>query len=188
MKTQKRALAFLLFTGLLVAGCFLVSSAAPAVDTPSGSSEEVNQLLSQVKTEAIALERDCEEIAGWAGDEQSSWESHAGKLNLIVEHTHRAGRLLTKLHQARATASPWHQQAIDRVSFLLEEIDNVAAAMIHRFSADTAHVHSAVYQDYANVGSKLAKELGSLISDYVGYGDKEADFHRLQENLDSTAR
>jgi hypothetical protein len=174
--------------GCLAAGCVLISPAAQAEDNPSWSSQEVNQLLSQVKMAATALERDCGEIAVWAGDEQSSWESHARKLNLIIEHTHRARQLLTKLHQLRATASPWHQQAIDRVSFLLAEIDNIVEAMIHRFSADTAHVHSAVYKDYAKVGSNLATELGSLISDYVGYGDNEAEFHRLQENLDSKAK
>lgn len=166
----------------------MVSSAAPAEDTPSRSSQEVNRLLSEVKAEAIALERDCDEIASWAGNEQSRWESHASKLNVISEHTHRAGRLLTKLHETRATASPWQQQAIDRVYLLLKELDDVAEAMINRFSANTAHIHSAVYKDYAKASSDLAKELGSLISDYVGYGDKETDFHRRQEKLDSTAR
>ena len=188
MRTQKRTIFYFLLMGLLAVGCFLVSSAAPAGDNPSGSSQEVNQLLSQVNTEATALERDCKEIALWAGDEQSSWESHAGKLNLISEHAHRAGRLLTKLQQARATASPWQQEAIDGVYLLLKELDDVAEAMINRFSANAAHIHSAVYKDYATAGSNLAKELRSLISDYVGYGDKEADFQRRLEKLDSTAK
>ena len=71
---------------------------------------------------------------------------------------------------------------------LLKELDDVAEAMINRFSANAAHIHSAVYKDYATAGSNLAKELRSLISDYVGYGDKEADFQRRLEKLDSTAR
>ena len=32
----------------------------------------------------------------------------------------------------------------------------------------------------------LAKELAALITDYVDYGDHEAEFHRLQENLQPT--
>ena len=79
MNSQKRTPYFLIL-GLLVAGCFLISPAANAGDTSSESSEEVSQLLSQVKTEAIALERDSEDLASWAGTKQLSWESHAGNL------------------------------------------------------------------------------------------------------------
>ena len=35
-------------------------------------------------------------------------------------------------------------------------------------------------------GYDLAKELAGLITDYVDYGDHEAEFHRLQENLQPT--
>ena len=62
MNNQKRTPYFLILA-LLVAGCFSISPAANAGDTSSESSEEVSQLLSQVKTEAIALERDSDDLA-----------------------------------------------------------------------------------------------------------------------------
>jgi hypothetical protein len=35
-------------------------------------------------------------------------------------------------------------------------------------------------------GYDLAKELAALITNYVDFGDHEAEFHRLQEDLQPT--
>jgi len=186
MKTQRRTLFYLLLMGLLAAGCYLVSSGALAEDTPSGSSQEVNQLLSRVKTEAIALERDCDEIATWAGARQLSWQSHAQKLELIREHVNEAGRLLKQLHEARDTASPWQQQAIDRIYPLLKELADNTEGMINHFNDKKSTFHlSDEYGDYAKAGYELAHDLAALVRDYVDYSHLEVDFHRLQEKLES---
>jgi hypothetical protein len=171
--------------GLLAAGCFLISSPAPAADTPSGSSQEVNQLLSRVKTEAIALERDCDEIANWASLKQLSWQSHAQKLELIREHVNEAGRLLKQLHEARDTASPWQQQAMDSIYPLLKELADNTQGMINHLKDKKSTFHLSEYGDYAKAGYELAKDLAELVRDYVEYGNLEADFHRLQEKLES---
>jgi hypothetical protein len=171
---------------LLAAGCALISPAAQAEDNPSGSSQEVNQLLSQVKTEAIALERDCDEIATWAAGKQLSWESHAQKLDLIREHVNQAGRLLSNLRDARDEASPWQQQAIDRIHPLLKELADNTQGMINHLNDKKSTFHlSDEYGDYAKAGCELAKDLATLVSDYVKYANLEADFHRLQEKLES---
>ncbi len=186
MNSRKRTPYFLMLS-LLAAGCFLISPAANAGDTSSGSSQEVNQLLSEVKAEAIALERDCDEITIWASARQLSWESHARKLTLIREHINRAGQLLTQLHDARDTASPWQQQAIDRIYPLLKELADNTEMTINHFKDNKDHIHFSAYADYAKAGYDLAQELAALVSDYVEYGEHEAEFHRLQEKLDSTA-
>ena len=183
MNSQKKTPYFLILA-LLVAGYFSISPAAKAADTSSGSSEEVSQLLSQVKTEAIALERDSEDLAAWAGARQLSSEGHAGKLNEIKDHVNQAGKLLTQLNEAREGASPWQHQAIDRIYPLLKELDDNTEAMINHFNENKAQIHFSAYSDYAKAGYDLAKELAALISDYVDYGRHEAEFHRLQEKLD----
>ena len=182
MNNQKRIPYFLILS-LLVAGCFLISPAAKAADNSSGSSQEISRLLSQVKTEAVALERDSDELALWTQSKQLSWESHAKKLNEIREHINEAGKLLTKLNEAREGASPWQHQAIDRIYPLLKELADNTEATINHLNDNRAHIHFAAYQDYAKAGYDLAKELAALISDYAEYGDHEAEFHRLQEKL-----
>jgi hypothetical protein len=170
---------------LLAAGCFLISSPAPAGNTPSESSQEVNQLISDVKTEAIALERDAELLASWTQAKQITWQSHSGKLNEIKDHINQTGRLLKQLQEARDTASPWQQQAIDRIYPLLKELADNTETTINHFNDNTANIHFTAYQDYAKAGYNLARDLAALVSDYVEYGNLEVDFHRLQEKLES---
>jgi hypothetical protein len=186
MKSQKRP-AYFLIVSLLVAGCFLISPAAYAGDTSSGSSEEVSQLLSEIKSEAIALEHDAEALASWTRSKQLTWQSHAGKLIEIKEHVNQAGQLLTKLQEARSTASPWQQQAMDRIYPLLKEVADNTETTISHLSDNRRSIHFPPYTDYARAHYDLAQELSALISDYVEYGEHEAEFHRLQDKLQLSA-
>lgn len=187
MKTQKRTTPYLLLMMLLATGCFLIPSAAQAEETSSGSSEEVNQLLAEVKSEAIALEQDCDRMAIWAGGQHVSWKSHAEKLNLIREHINEAGRLLANLHDARDTASPWQRQAIDRIYPMLKELADNTEEMIDLHNDNRSAFRFSEYRDYAKAGYELAEDLAALVRDYVEYGEHEAEFHRLHEKLNSTA-
>ena len=142
------------------------------------------QLLSQIKTEAVALEDDADVLASWTRAKQVGWDSHAGKLNEIREHVNQAGKLLDKLNIAREEgASPWQHQAIDRIYPLLKELAENTEATINHFNDNKAWIHFTAYQDYAEAGYTLAEELTTLITDYVDYGNHEAEFHRLQEKL-----
>ncbi len=187
MKTQKRTTPYLLLMMLLATGCFLIPSAARAGDTPSGSSQKINQLLSEVKAGAIILERDCDHIAIWAGGQQPGWKSHSEKLNLIREHINKAGRLLSNLHDARDTASPWQRQAIDRIYPMLKELADNTEEMISLYNDNRSAFRFSEYRDYAKAGYELAEDLAALVRDYVEYGEHEAEYHRLHEKLNSTA-
>src|ERR1035438_5741893 len=106
MNSQNRT-SYLLILALLVAGCISISPAAKAADNESGSSKEIRELLTQVKSEAKALEHDADLLASWARGKQVSWQSHAGKLNEMKDHVNEAGQLLEKMNNARVGASAW---------------------------------------------------------------------------------
>jgi trans-aconitate methyltransferase len=186
MKDHKRTTYFVALA-LLVIGCFMTSPAAKAANPTTGSSERVSQLLSEVKAEAVALEHDAEDLAVWTRAKQMSWMSHAAKLNQMKDHVNQAGQLLTKLNEARTTASPWQQQAIDRIYPLLKELADNTSTTINHLSANKERINFSPYPDYAKANFELAQELAALISDYVEYGDHEEDFHRLQEKLQPAA-
>jgi len=188
MNGQKKT-PHILILSLLVAGCFSISPAAKATDTSSGSSQEIRQLLSQVKTEAITLEQDSDQLAVWTGAKHLSWESHATRLSTIKDHVNKAGELLTKLNEAREEgASSWQHQAIDRIYPILKELADNTEATINHLNDNRANIHFTAYQDYAKAGYDLAKELAALVSDYVEFGEHEEAFHSLQEKLSAAAR
>jgi len=187
MNSQQRT-PYILILSLLVAGCFSIAPAAKAADTSSGSSEEIRQLLSQVKTEAMALERDSEELAAWTGVQQLSWESHARKLSSIKDHINQAGKLLAQINEARKGASPWQHEAIDRIYPILKELADNTEATINHLNDNSAHIHFTAYQDYAQAGYDLSKELAALVADYVEFGEHEEAFRSLQEKLSAAAR
>jgi hypothetical protein len=186
MNSQKRT-PYLLIWALIVAGCIAISPGAKAADNAAGSSEKIHELLTQVKAEAIELKQDAHDLEMWAQGKQISWQSHAAQLNVIREHVNEAGKLLTQMNEARHTASPWQQQAIDRIHPLLKELaDNTGATIIY-FNDNKSQIHLSDYADYAKAGSDLAEELASLVSDYVDFGEHEADYHRLKDKLEPAA-
>jgi hypothetical protein len=91
MNSQKRT-PYMLILSLLVAGCFSISPAAKAADTSSESSEEIRQILSQVKTEAITQEQDSDQLAGWTRTIGMSWQSHTTRLSAINKGPRQQGR------------------------------------------------------------------------------------------------
>src|SRR5664279_204296 len=100
MNIQNRT-PYVLILALLVAGCISISPAAKAADNESGSSKEIHELLTQVKSEAKALEHDADLVAIWARSKQLSPQTHAVQLNEMREHINQAGQLLQKIHTAR---------------------------------------------------------------------------------------
>lgn len=183
MNTQKRT-SFLPILALLVAGCFSISPAAKAANNATGSSQKIHELLTQVKVEAITLERDAHDLRMWAMGKQVSWQSHAAQLNTIREHVNKAGKLLAQMNEARHTASPWQERALDRIHPLLKELADNTGATINHLNDNKSRIHFSEYADFATAGSDLAEELASLVSDYVDFGEHEADYHRLKGKLE----
>jgi len=187
MNNHKRT-AYPLILALLVAGYLTMSPAAKAADPSVGESDEVTKLLSDVEAEAHELERDAEGLHSFMRS-SLSWQSHTAKISLVREHVNKAGRLMTKLNEARDTASPWQQKAIDSIQPLLKELADNTQATINYLADNKGRIHVIPeYKDYVSANYDLAKELAALITDYVDYGKHEAEYQRLQEKLQVAKR
>jgi hypothetical protein len=104
---------------LLVAGILVMSPALATANVPD--SEQVSKLLSEAKTQAFQLMEDASTMESYTRS-NASWQSHPAAVDQMKEHINAAGRTLTKLEDARHTASPWQATAMDRVKPLLKEI------------------------------------------------------------------
>lgn len=167
---------------LLVAAFTFSTTAVCAAQTPRDS-KEVSALLSDVKTEAVQLRHDADEMKSFAHS-KLSWQSHAMKVEEIKKHVNNTGELLTKLENERGTASPWQQQATDRITPLVKELASSVTSTIEHLNQKPALLHTVPYVDYVTANYDLASNLSELISDYVDYGKAKARSDELAAKLE----
>jgi len=148
----------------------------------SKDSKEVSGLFSDVKSEAVQLRQDADELKMFTHVGRS-WQSHVTKVEEIKRHVNNAGRLLTKLENARSKASPWQQQAIDRVTPMLKELASNTTATIEQLNQNPKLLQTGPYAEYADANYEVASNLAELISDYVDYGKSKARSEELASKL-----
>ena len=149
----------------------------------SKDSKDVSTILSDVKTEAIQLKHDADELKAFTHS-TLSWQSHAAKVEEIKRHVNNAGKSLSKLDSARGSASPWQQQAIDRIGPLFKELASNVESTIEHLNQKPKLLQTGPYADYAAANYDLASNVAELISDYVEYGKSKAKSEELAAKLE----
>ncbi len=167
-----------LFLGTLAFAANTVYGAQTSKD-----SKEVSATLADVKSEAIQLRQDADELKTFTHS-TLSWESHAAKIEEIKRHVNNAGQSLSKLDSARGSASPWQQQAIDRITPLLKEIASNVESTIEHLNKKPKLLQTGPYADYAAANYDLASNVAELISDYVEYGKAKTKSEELAAKLE----
>lgn len=166
---------------LLAAGCLL-----PTAARAKGNEDSVKiaDLLADAKAEAYQLRIDAEHMDVLARS-GVSWESHGKQLTQISEHINQAGKILSKLHDVRATGSSWQQMAIDRIDPLLRELADNTEKTINHFNESPGNVRFGAFKEYVHDNYELSVELESLIRDFVDYGAAKEKFERLEESKEA---
>jgi HD-GYP domain-containing protein (c-di-GMP phosphodiesterase class II) len=149
----------------------------------TNDSKEVSDLLSKAKTEAIQLEADAEHMASFAHS-KLSWHSHAAKIEEIKQHVNTTGELLAKMANEKVAASPWQQEAIDRITPLLKELASSVTSTIKHLNEKPELIRTNPYTDYVKANYELAVNLSNLISDYVEYGQVKSRSEELGTKLE----
>jgi hypothetical protein len=147
-------------------------------------SEQVNQLLSDAKAEAYQLSLDASTMESYTRSATTTWQSHAVAVMQMKEHVNAAGRTLTKLDDARKSASPWQATAIDRIKPLLKEIASTTENVIGYINKNPSRLGTPEYRDYIETNSDTASALAGLIGDFVNYGNTRDRLDRLSKKLE----
>ncbi|HEV2521393.1 MAG TPA: hypothetical protein VGT24_03350 [Candidatus Acidoferrales bacterium] len=167
---------------LLSVLCFSTVPAVFASPRPTDS-EEVTKLLAEVKSEAYDLKNDAEDLKSFTRS-KLSWQSHAGKVIQIKQTVNRAGELVSKLNDAKASASAWQQQVIDETTPLLRELAANVSSAIEHMNKKQNQIHTKPYADYVAATADLATDLHALISDYLAYGEAKNKSEELGQKLE----
>ena len=172
---------------LLVAGSLYLLPALRAADEPVLDSPEVSDLLSQAKTHALQLRDDADVMQQFILSGMS-WESHADRITLIKGHVNSIGELLQQMDERREFASPWQQNAIDRITPLAAELASNTETTIDHISNNKSRLHTPEYRDHLTANYDISSSLSALINDFVSYGKNKAKYEMLGTELEVPGR
>ena len=163
----------------------LVLAAAPTLlaGQTAKDSEEVSKLLADARARSAQLDSDAAEMEGYTIS-RVDWQTYASMVERVGQDVDNATRLAYRLKNARDAASPWQQEAIDRIDPLLNELASSVNSTVSRFSRASAVLHMPPYKDYAAANARLANDLAKLISNFVDYAEAKARSQELESDLE----
>lgn len=170
----------LLFAVLLSAR-LQVQAALPPDQT--GDNPEVTKLLDDIKMQAAELQRDSDELESFTRS-SVSWESHAAELEVIKEHINKIGQTLQKMQSLRSSASPWQQEAIDRIAPVAQKLASNTTAAIEHLNKSPKRLQDPQYQQYLKSNAEAASQLAGLVKDFVEYGKTRTTLEALERKLE----
>lgn len=144
---------------------------------------DVAAQLDAANTEAAELARDADEMTSLLHSDVS-WESHAAMLGRIKDHVNNMGRIAAKLQEEREEASPWQQQAIDRMVPMLKEIAANTTAAIEHLNQNHERPTTPDYVEYLQQNADTSHELADMISAVNQYGRERTKLERLQDKIE----
>lgn len=153
----------------------------PGLTPAYGDSAQVSKLLQQAKTSANELRMDSSQMERYSAS-QLSWKSHANQINRVKEHVNNSGKILANLHEARDAAEPWQQEAIDKITPLLQELASNTTSIIDHLNEGGKTWHPE-YEGYVKANAELSADLSRLIGDYIDYGKAKSRTESLGKNL-----
>ena len=178
-KALRRTLAIAAFASTI----FPLSASASIQRKPP--SAEVAAELDLAKQQAFELARDADEMTSLLRD-NVSWETHADMLNRIRDHVNTMGKIVEKLESERDEASPWQQQAIDRMVPLLKAIASNTTAAIEHVNQNHVRPASEDYKDYLQENADTAHELADMISSFEQYDRTRTKLEKLQDKIEAS--
>ena len=169
---------------LLGSMLLLLSVLASAVKNENA---EVSRLLQEARDKAAVLSRDADEMEALTRSEVS-WQSHAAMLDTMKDDVNGLAKTVEKLEAMRDSASPWQQQAIDRMVPMMRELaSNTTAAINHLKDLQTRPV-SPEYADYLRQNAETSKQLSDMISSVVEYDQTRAKLAQLEQKVETSSR
>jgi hypothetical protein len=145
---------------------------------------EVAAQLDAANAEAAELARDADEMTSLLHNDVS-WETHATMLNQIADRVNNLGKIAAKLQAEREEASPWQQQAIDRMVPMLKEIAANTTAAIEHLNQNHERPTTPDYVEYLQQNADTSHELADMISAVNQYGRERTKLERLQDKIEA---
>lgn len=174
-----------MLAGALVTSMLLLTSVVAIAQ--SQENPQVTELLVDAREKAAVLAKDADEMESLLRSDVS-WQTHADMLNRIKDHVNDLAKDVEKMVAARSSASPWQQQAIDRMLPMMRELAANTTAAINHLNENKSRPTTGNYASYLKENTETAQQLSEMISSYVRYGDTKAKLQNLEQKLEIASR
>jgi hypothetical protein len=105
----------------------------------------------------------------------------------MKEDVNELARDVERLTAARDKASPWRQQAIDRMLPTMRELAANTTTAINHLEQPSRQT-SASYAEHLRQKAETSRELSDMISSSVQYGQTRAELQRLDQRLEVVSK
>ena len=169
---------------LLASGFAPISSfGQAAADNPSVTAqlEAAKPLVAKIKKDAI-------EMQSYSLVSGPSWSTHAATLTRIKDDVNKLQENTRGLQSHRTAASPWQQDAIDRITALANDLATNMSSAIDHLNKNKTRPSSPPYPEYLKTNTRLVTALGDEIDATIDAGDAKAKEEALTKQLDDSGK
>ena len=143
----------------------------------------VTAQLDRAKPLVLKIKKDAVTMESYARPRGPSWHSHAEILDKIKADVNQLQENMRGLQSHRTTASPWQQDAIDRITGLVNDLAANMNKTIDQLNKSTQRPTAAPYPEYLKENTRIANALGDEIDGTIDAGEARAKEDALQSQL-----
>lgn len=130
------------------------------------SADEASSLLKQIGMNASKLSQDGATLATLSRSGVPS-KSHGIFLNSVKDQINETGRLLGRLEQIKAGATPWQQQAIDQLTPIAQQVASNTQGAIKQLNGNPGQLFAPAYTDSLRAVADSTSELSKSANGFV---------------------
>ena len=171
---------------ILSLGCLVIPStsfAQGASDNPS-----VTGQLNDAKAIVVKIKKDAIQVQSYAQTAGLSWQTHSAALEKIKADVNALQQNMRGLQSHRTVASPWQQEAIDRITGFANDLATNMNASIDRLNKSKSRPTAPPYPEYLKANTRIASDLADEIADMIDYAQNKAKLDSLGQQLDSSSK
>jgi hypothetical protein len=165
--------------------CVVIPSTSYAQATSDNPS--VTAQLNDAKTIVAKIKKDAVQMESYAQNTGLSWQTHSTALEKIKADVNALQENMRGLQSHRTVASPWQQEAIDRITGLANDLATNMNASIARLNKSKSRPTAPPYPEYLKANTRIASDLADEIAATIDYGENKAKLDSLGQQLDSSA-
>lgn len=161
----------------------LLLGIAYAAPLRAADSEKILRLFAEIKVHAVLAEQDSDLLESLTRS-HTSWQTHALRLAQIKEHVNDLLKDYKDAETLKSEGAKWQQEAIDRLTPLLQGLASHLTATIQHHRENPGQVRMQRYVEYVRANQEYVSRTSKLIHDIVDYGDVLAKADALEKTLE----